>query len=250
LPASPPAGGSTTAPSVGSAVHIAATNIKSRLIELAVADSGSALFGAQPGAIDLLNGKLMQRAAPQRAETVNDLLRRNGYGPGHPLEVEGKYAPPAANANPFSLYGFGAQFCEVRVDADLGLVRIERMLGVFSGGRVLNAKTARSQLIGGMTGGIGMALLEETRIDPRMGRIVNANIADYLMPVNADIRNIDAMLIEEVDAHINPIGAKGLGELPIIGVAAAIANAVYNATGVRVRELPIKAEKIIEMLKR
>jgi xanthine dehydrogenase YagR molybdenum-binding subunit len=165
------------------------------------------------------------------------------------LEVEGKYSPPAANTNPYSLYGFGAQFCEVRVDADLGLVRIERMLGVFSGGRVLNRKTAHSQLVGGMIGGIGMALLEETRIDSRMGRIVNANIADYLMPVNADIRNVDAVILDEVDPHVNPIGAKGLGELPIIGVAAAIANAVYNATGVRVRELPINAEKLVEALK-
>ena len=249
LPTSPPAGGSTTAPSVGSAVHIAATNAKKRLIELAIHDSASALFGARAEAIDLVSGKLVQRASP-RADTVDDLLHRNGYGPTRPLEVEGKYTPPAANANPFSLYGFGAQFCEVRVDADLGLVRIERMLGVFSGGRVLNRKTAHSQLIGGMTGGIGMALLEETRIDPRMGRIVNSNIADYLMPVNADIRNLEAVLLEEVDTHVNPIGAKGLGELPIIGVAAAIANAVYNATGVRVRELPINAEKLVEALKR
>ena len=249
LPTSPPAGGSTTAPSVGSAVHIAATNTKNRLIELAVADRGSVLFGAQPGAIDLVGGKLAG-AVSQQAESIDDLLRRNGYGPGRPLEVEGKYTPPAASANAFSLYGFGAQFCEVRVDADLGLVRIERMLGVFSGGRVLNRKTAHSQLIGGMIGGIGAALLEETRIDPRMGRIVNSNIADYLMPVNADIRNIDAIVLDEVDLHVNPIGVKGLGEVPIIGVAAAIANAVYNATGVRVRELPINAEKLVEALKR
>jgi xanthine dehydrogenase YagR molybdenum-binding subunit len=127
-------------------------------------------------------------------------------------------------------------------------VRVDRLLGVFGVGRVLNAKTARSQLVGGMIQGMGMALLEGTVVDPRLGRFVNASMADYLVPVNADIRSIDAIWVDEVDPHVNAIGAKGLGEIPIIGTAAAVANAVYNATGIRVRELPITAEKLIDGL--
>ena len=119
------------------------------------------------------------------------------------------------------------------------------MLGVFDGGRVLNAKTARSQLIGGMTFGMGMALLEETVTDEATGRIVNANVADYLLPINADIPRITALLVEADDRIANPVGAKGLGELPMVGVAAAIANAVYHATGVRVRDLPIRLEDLL-----
>ena len=156
-----------------------------------------------------------------------------------------RFAPPPPAERPFALHTFGAQFCEVRVDADLGILRVERLLGMFSCGRVLNPDTARSQLLGGMIGGLGMALLEETHVDSRGGRIVNASLADYLVPVHADMGSIEATWIDEFDVHASPIGAKGLGELPIIGVAAAVANAVSNATGVRVRELPITIEKVL-----
>jgi xanthine dehydrogenase YagR molybdenum-binding subunit len=245
LPRAPSAGGSTTAPSVGSAAHLAAGEARRRLVTLAIADGASPLFGTAPDAIDLIDGRLVLRATPARAEPMDELLARHGYGGDRPLEVEGRYVPPARDANAWSMQGFGAQFCEVRVDEDLATVRVERLLGVFSAGRILNPKTARSQLIGGMIGGIGMALLEETRVDPHSGRFVNASMADYLVPVNADIRNVDAIWVDEVDPRLNPIGAKGLGELPIVGVAAAVANAVYNATGVRVRELPITVEKLL-----
>lgn len=250
LPRSPTAGGSTTAPSVGSATHIAAQEAKQQLARLAVTDRRSPLFGAGVDAIDLVDGRLALRSAPRQTELVDDLIRRHGYRPDRPFEAEGRYAPPARGSNSRSMYAFGAQFCEARVDADLGLVRVERMLGVFGVGRVLNPKTARSQLVGGMIGGIGMALLEGTFIDPRFGRFVNANMADYLVPVNADIRNVDAIWVDEADPHVNVIGAKGLGEIPIVGVAAAIANAVYNATGIRVRELPITSEKLLDGLRR
>jgi xanthine dehydrogenase YagR molybdenum-binding subunit len=249
LPRSPTAGGSTTAPSVGSATHMAAQEAKRQLARLAAADRRSPLFGADANAVDLMDGRLAIPEAPRQAELIDDLLQRHGYGPNRPFEVEGRYAPPARGANFSSMYSFGAQFCEVRVDEDLGLVRVERMLGIFGVGRVLNAKTARSQLVGGMIGGIGMALLEGTWTDPRFGRFVNANMADYLVPVNADIRNVDAIWVDEADPHVNVIGAKGLGEIPIVGVAAAIANAVYNATGVRVRELPITSEKLLDQLR-
>jgi xanthine dehydrogenase YagR molybdenum-binding subunit len=145
----------------------------------------------------------------------------------------------------FSLHAFGAQFAEVRVDADLGEIRVTRLVGAFDCGRILNAKTARSQLIGGITYGVGMALLEETLTDPETGRIVNANIAEYLVPVNADIPAIEAIVVPNDDHNSNPLGVKGIGELPMVGAAAAIASAVYHATGVRVRKVPIRIEDVL-----
>ena len=145
----------------------------------------------------------------------------------------------------YSLHTFGAQFAEVRVDPLLGEIRLSRLVGVFDAGRVLNPKTAHSQLIGGMTFGVGMALLEETLVDEATGRIVNPNISEYLLPVNADIPVIQATLLDSDDRKANPVGAKGLGELPMVGMAGAIANAVHHATGVRVRDLPIRLEDVL-----
>jgi xanthine dehydrogenase YagR molybdenum-binding subunit len=133
----------------------------------------------------------------------------------------------------------------VRVDPDLGIDRLARLVGAFDTGRVMNAKTAHSQLLGGMVFGVGMALLEETRVDGETGRVVNSNIAEYLLPVNADIPDMQVIMVEGDDRNANPIGAKGLGELPMVGMAAAIANAVWHATGVRVRDLPIRIEQLL-----
>jgi xanthine dehydrogenase YagR molybdenum-binding subunit len=149
---------------------------------------------------------------------------------------------------PLSKHGFGAHFVEVSVDVDTAEVRVERALGVFACGRILNAKTARSQFIGGMVMGIGMALHEETRVDSHLGDFVNHDLAMYHVPVNADIPEIDAVWLDEEDPHINPMGAKGIGEIGIVGTAAAVANAVFDATGVRVRELPITPAKLVERL--
>ena len=146
----------------------------------------------------------------------------------------------------YSMHAFGAVFAEVRVDADLGLVRATRLVGAYGAGRIINPRMAHSQAMGGMVGGLGMALLEQTQVDPRDGRIVNASLADYLVPVNADIPEIDAIFVDEHDPHVNPLGVKGLGEVAYVGVAAAIANAVFNATGKRIRELPILAEKLLQ----
>ncbi len=143
------------------------------------------------------------------------------------------------------MHAFGAQFAEVRVDPTLGEVRLVRQVGAFAAGRIVNAKTARSQFIGGMVFGAGMALLEETRTDARSGRIMNANLADYLVPVSADIAAVDVILVPESDPHVNEIGVKGIGEIGIVGAAAAIANAVYHATGQRIRDLPITPEKLL-----
>ena len=143
------------------------------------------------------------------------------------------------------MHSFGAQFVEVRVDADLGEIRVVRCVGAFDAGRVMNAKTAHSQLIGGIVFGLGMALFEETHVDGETGRIVNANVADYLLPVNADVPDITAIVVDNDERISNPLGAKGIGELPMVGVAAAVANAVYHATGVRVRKLPIRIEDML-----
>ena len=143
------------------------------------------------------------------------------------------------------MHAFGAHFVEVRVDSDLGMVRVGRVVTALAAGRIINPKTAHSQAIGGVVGGLGMALLEETVRDERNGRVVNANLADYHVPVNADVPDLDAFFVEERDEHANPLGAKGLAELSLVGVAAAVANAVYHATGKRVRDLPITPDKLL-----
>jgi xanthine dehydrogenase YagR molybdenum-binding subunit len=145
----------------------------------------------------------------------------------------------------FATFAFGAHFAEVHVDAELGQVRVTRFVGAFASGRILNAQTARSQYMGGIVWGIGNALTEITRTDLRSGRIMTANLAEYLVPVNADVPAIDIVIVPEDDPNINPIGTKGIGEIGIVGAAAAIANAVYHATGVRVRELPIAPDKLL-----
>jgi len=157
-------------------------------------------------------------------------------------------ADGAEAEEPLSKHGFGAQFVEARVHADTGEVRVPRMLGVFACGRILNPKTARSQFVGGMTMGLGMALLEETVVDQRLGGFVNRDLALYRVPVNADVGDIEAIWIEEDDPHVNPMGAKGIGEIGIVGAAAAVANAVHHATGVRVRDLPIRPDRLLGRL--
>jgi xanthine dehydrogenase YagR molybdenum-binding subunit len=149
---------------------------------------------------------------------------------------------------PLAKHAFGAQFVEVRVDVDTGEVRVPRMVGVFACGRIINPKTARSQFIGGMTMGLSMALLEETLLDPRLGAYVNHDLAMYHVATNADVGEIDVAWIDEEDLHVNPMGAKGIGEIGIVGTAAAVANAIYDATGVRVRDLPITPAKLVGRL--
>ena len=151
----------------------------------------------------------------------------------------------AADSENYALHSFGAQFAEVRVDADTGEIAVARMLGVFNVGRIVNPLTARSQLIGGMVMGISMALHEQSVLDPRFGHIVNHDLAEYHVPTNADVRDIDAVWLDEHDEHANPMGSHGIGEIGIVGAAAAVANAVYNATGIRVRDLPITLDKLL-----
>ncbi len=173
---------------------------------------------------------------------------RDKYGgvvPAAGLEASGAF-----EANPevqhFSMHAFGAQFAEARVNLDTGEVRVPRLLGVFAVGRVINPKTGRSQLLGGMTMGLSMALHEESVLDPRFGDYVNHDFAGYHIATNADVGTIDVTWIDEDDPHVNPMGSKGIGELGIVGTAAAIANAVYHATGIRVRDLPITLDKLLQ----
>jgi xanthine dehydrogenase YagR molybdenum-binding subunit len=165
------------------------------------------------------------------------------------IEVHVDTADDAEAEEPLAKHGYGAQFAEVRVDADTGEVRVSRLLGVFAVGRIVNAKTARSQFLGGMTMGLGMALLEESVIDQRFGDFVNHDLVGYHVPVHADVESIEAHWLDEVDPHVNPMGAKGIGEIGIVGTAAAIGNAVHSATGVRLRQLPLTPARVIATLR-
>ncbi|MFL5574845.1 MAG: molybdopterin cofactor-binding domain-containing protein, partial [Gemmatimonadaceae bacterium] len=207
----------------------------------AIADGKSPLHGADPGAVVVRDGRMALRDRPEIGETYGDLLRRNFL---EEADAPGSWNPTGADTG-YAQVTFGAQFAEVAVDADLGLVRVRRMIGAFAPGRVLNAKTARSQLMGGMLWGLGQALLEGTYMDSRYGRWANASLGDYLVPVNADAPDVEVELLEVRDDVVNPLGVKGVGEIGMVGAAAAIANAVFHATGRRVRELPIRIEHLL-----
>lgn len=211
LPKAPVHGGSITMASVGSAVQAACRD--ARKAALARAD----------------------------ANDLADAMRRIG----HPIEVSAD-AQPGDESERFSMHAFGAVFAEVAVDPDLGETRVRRIVGAYGAGRIVNPKTARSQCIGGMIGGIGMALMEHSVVDSRNGRVANANFAEYAVPVHADAPPImDVTFVEEHDPHVNPLGVKGIGEIAAVGVAPAIANAVFHATGKRIRELPITPDKLL-----
>jgi xanthine dehydrogenase YagR molybdenum-binding subunit len=189
-----------------------------------------------------LKAKIEQLAPGGLASNaVADIIAKNG---GQPVEAT-ITSRPGPEAQQYSMHSFGAVFTEVRVDPELGLVRVPRVVTAHGVGRVLNEKTARSQIQGGVIWGIGMALLEETHVDPRNGRYLNADLAEYQVPVNADVGTIDVHFVDEHDSYVNPIGAKGAGEIGITGVAASIANAVFHATGKRARDLPIRIERLL-----
>jgi xanthine dehydrogenase YagR molybdenum-binding subunit len=238
LPPAPVSGGSMTVASVGPSVQAACGALVDKIKDLAVADQNAGWHGQSRDALQVRDGMVV---GPNRQVPVSTLLERGGHSF---IEAEAK-TQPGEEKQKFSMHAFGAQFAEVRVDPDLGMIRVNRFVGAFDAGHVLNTKTARSQLIGGITFGIGMALLEETVVDGETGRIVNTNVAEYLMPVNADVPAIQTIVVQNDETNSNPLGAKGIGELPTVGVAAAIANAVYHATGVRVRKVPIRIEDIL-----
>lgn len=241
LPRAPVSGGSATAASVGTAVEGATQAVRAKVLEMVRTDKRSPLFNVPENAIAIENGRIFLKSDPTKGETYAAVLARQNL-----QQVEGSFDAKFGEAQKqFSMHAFGAQFAEVRIDPDFGEVRVTRFVGAYGVGRVLNLKTARSQMIGGIVMGLGMALLEETVTDSRTGRIMNANLGEYHVPVNADVPAIAPYFVEEIDPHVNPIGAKGIGEIGITGVAAAVANAVYHATGKRIRDLPITPDKLL-----
>ncbi|OBG30500.1 xanthine dehydrogenase family protein molybdopterin-binding subunit [Mycobacterium sp. 852002-51057_SCH5723018] len=241
FPPAPSHSGSRTMASVGSAVFTAANMLRDRFVRTAITDPGSPLNGLRPDDVAVTDGRMVATTGPERGESYQDLLRRRGWPS---LDSEQTWTPDDADKR-YSMYAYGAVFAEVVVDSLLATVRIRRIYACYDAGRVINPKLAHSQAIGGMVGGIGMALLEGTQLDHRDGRIVNANMSDYLVPVNADVPALDATFLPAEDRIADPIGVKGLGELVIVGVPAAIANAVFNATGRRVTDLPIMVDKLL-----
>lgn len=241
MPPTPISGGSMTAASTGSAVHEACRSVIRAAIDLAVQDSGSPLFGLSRDDVIAKDGHLRAKGLRGRNEAIATLLRRNGL----PFLEARADSAPGAEAEAYAMRSFGAQFCEVRVDPDLGTVRVARWVAAFATGRIINPKMARSQFRGGIVFGIGMALLEKSVMDPRNGRFVTRDLGSYHVPVNLDVPEIEVLSVEEDDPHVNPIGVKGIGEIGITGAAAAIANAVYHATGKRVRDLPITLDKLL-----
>ena len=262
LPPAPVAGGSVTTASVCSAIKLAADEIKARLARAARPDATSGATGGTDGAaatvISIDAGGLVLPSGERLA--MNDAFEKLGSGA---VEVLGEYVPKGAKRGALAraykggvgisggplddrtMFAFGAEMVEVRVHARTREVMVPRIVGAFAGGRIMNTRTARSQYLGGLIWGIGSALHEETELDRKRARYVNDNLAEYLVPVNADISDVTIILVPERDSEVNPAGVKGIGELANVGTAAALTHAVYHATGIRIRELPIRIEKLL-----
>ena len=238
LPQSPVEGGSWIAASVSNGIATTAGAIREELLRLARHMPNSPLANAAPDEVALTNGKLVSKRDGSRAVSITDAMRQSGVDR---IEQE-KTTNPARDATRAN-NTHAAVFAEVKVDEQLGVIRVTRVVSAVAAGRILNTKTATSQVLGGVVWGIGMALHEETLIDHKFGRIMNANIAEYYVPVNADVHDVKVIFVDEPDDS-NPLGIKGIGEIGIVGVAAAIANAVHHATGKRVRDLPITLDKL------
>jgi xanthine dehydrogenase YagR molybdenum-binding subunit len=263
LPVAPLAGGSMSAASVGPAVHGVATTLRNQLIQLAINDERSPLYQVVAEQVAIADGRLFWQSDSSQGEPYTEILRRHNL----PLiEVEARANTASsesqnearnqavricigkdenADMQQYAFQSFGAQFAEVRINSRLRRVRVTRFVSAMDCGRILNPKTSRSQIMGGVIMGIGMALMEETVIDPQTGRLLVKNLADYHVPAHADIPQIDVLFTNVPDPHISPLGVRGVGEIGITGVAAAIANAIYHATGKRIRDLPITPEKLL-----
>ena len=242
LPDAGIAGGSAHTATAGMAIHNAGAAVIAKLADLATGDERSPLFGAGNAGVVARDGRLFRRDDETRSESYADIIGRAGLAQ---VEARGKGASdPAAQAN-YAMHAHGAVFAEVKVDPDLGQIRVTRLVGAFAAGRIINPHLVRSQIYGGMIWGMSFALHEEALVDRRSGRIINANLAEYHVPVNADVPSMEALMIEEHDPHVNALGIKGVGEIGITGSAGAVANAVWHATGVRVRRFPIRIEELV-----
>jgi xanthine dehydrogenase YagR molybdenum-binding subunit len=243
LPKAPMQGGSAIVSAVGSAVFDACTKIKNELFDLAV-KANSPLAGAQIADLVLTEGVISAEKGIGKNVTVNKLMESSQLSKIE-KDADSKGSP---DLQKYSMYSFSVHFVKVKVNPLTGAVRITKAVSVADSGRIISPKTAASQMIGGVAGGIGMALTEEAVIDHRFGRFVNNNLADYHVAVHADVPAIETIFIDKPDPVINPMGAKGMGEIALIGFAGAVANAVFNATGQRIRELPITPDKVMQKL--
>lgn len=245
LPQAPVEGGSWAAASTGAAVQLACRSLAEKLHKAAAKMEGQPLGEAKLDAVEFRDGLVRVAAEPARSVALADVVRASGK---EMLEAEetassglgGMIGTMLKSRNTHS-----AIFAEVKVDEELGVVRVTRIVIAVAAGRIINPKTARSQILGGVVMGIGMALHEESFLDHRLGRFMNHNFAEYHVPVNADIDSIEVIFVEEEDAEVSPLGVKGLGEIGIVSTAAAVANAIYHATGKRVRSLPITIDKLL-----
>ena len=241
LPKAPVSGGSQSSASVLPAIEDATTQLKLKLADLAIADTGSPLHGLKTLDIEAKDGKLVNKNNPSQTDSLTDLIARNS---GKPVEAMGS-AEPGESRTSMSSTSWGAVFVEVAVDKHTHMVKVRRVVGTYDIGTLLNDKTGINQLMGGIVWGVSFALYEEALIDPIYGRTVNESLAEYHVPVNADIGTIDVTVLNIPDLKFNPVGSRGIGEIGITGAAAAVANAIYNATGKRVREYPITPDKIM-----
>jgi xanthine dehydrogenase YagR molybdenum-binding subunit len=259
LPPVTTAGGSNNAATTAHVVHKACEEVRARLAAAAVADAKSPLHGADPAALKLSDGKLIAPTGP--GEPFKVALARVAGGV---LEIHAENAPKGlkpdalaglykgqsamsrgAGREDYTTFAFGAHFVEVRVHARTREIRVPRVVSAFAAGTIVNPLTAYSQFMGGAIWGLSAALLEGTQIDPKTARYINDNLADYLVPVNADVPDIQIVVVTEEDNKVNPLGIKGIGEIGIVGMNAAVANAVFHATGKRVRDLPIRSEVLL-----
>ncbi len=239
LPAAPMSAGSMSTASIAPAVKAAAEDAKRKLIEMAVADRNSPLYGAQPDALHFEDGKVVFDSS--KSEDFVSILRRNGN-----RALEGiATVKPQLDFKETPCHSFGAIFTEVAVDVDLGMTRMKRVVAVYDVGRIVNQQMAKSQFVGGVVWGISLALQEDTNVDWRYGRITNANLADYHVPVSADIPEIDVEALDIPDYQLDSVGARGIGEIGITGTGAAVCNAIFHATGKRIRDLPITLDKLL-----
>jgi xanthine dehydrogenase YagR molybdenum-binding subunit len=242
LPDAGIAGGSAHTATAGMAIHNAGAAVIAKLADLATGDERSSLFGAGNAGVVARGGRLFRRDDEGRSESYVDILGRAGLTE---IEARGKSAADPAAQSTYAMHAHGAVFAEVKVEPDLGQIRVTRIVGAFAAGRVINPRLVRSQLFGGMIWGVSFALHEHAVIDRRSGRTLNANLAEYLVPVNADVPSVEALVIDEHDPHVNALGIKGVGEIGITGTAGAVANAVWHATGIRMRRFPIRIEDLV-----
>jgi xanthine dehydrogenase YagR molybdenum-binding subunit len=242
LSQAPVEGGSLTAGTVGAAVKVVCDQIREKLFNFAQKIEKSPIAGARLEDVTFSDGRIGLSSDASKFVSITDAMRHGGVSS---IEEEAAGEPDERKQSQYAQNSHSAVFVEVKVDQDLGVIQVTRVVSAVAAGRILNPKTARSQVMGGVVWGIGVALEEESVMDQNFGRFMNHNLAEYHVPVNADIPEIDVIFVKENDSIVNPIGVKGLGEIGIVGVAAAIANAVFHATGRRIRRLPITLDKLL-----